>query len=40
METATTVLLIAATAGIGLFLFIKGIRGAIESWKGESQDGI
>ncbi len=40
METATTVLLIAVTALVGLFLFIKGIRGAIKSWKGEAEDGI
>lgn len=40
MESVTTVLLIAVTAAIGLFLFVKGIRGAIKSWKGESQDGI
>jgi hypothetical protein len=40
METATTVLLIAATLLIGLFLFVKGIRGAIKSWRGESTDGI
>jgi hypothetical protein len=36
----TTVLLIAGTLLIGLFLFLKGIRGAIKSWKGESTDGI
>jgi hypothetical protein len=40
METATTVLLIAVTLLIGLFLFLKGIRGAIKSWKGEPTDGI
>ena len=40
METATTVLLIAVTAIIGLFLLIKGIRGAIKSWKGEATNGI
>ena len=40
METATTILLIAVTLLIGLFLFLKGIRGAIKSWKGESTDGI
>jgi hypothetical protein len=40
METATTILLIAGTLLIGLFLFLKGIRGAIKSWKGESTDGI
>ncbi|CAB4534397.1 unannotated protein [freshwater metagenome] len=40
METVTTVLLIAVTAGIGFFLFVIGVRGAIRSWKGESQDGI
>jgi len=40
METATTVLLIEVTLLIGLFLFLKGIRGAIKSWKGESTDGI
>jgi UPF0716 family protein affecting phage T7 exclusion len=40
METVTTVLLIVVTAVIGLFLFIKGIRGAIKSWKGGSSNGI
>jgi hypothetical protein len=40
METATTVLLIAVTLLIGLFLFLKGIRGAIKSWKGDPTDGI
>jgi len=40
METVTSVLLIVVTAIIGLFLFIKGIRGATKSWKGESPDGI
>ena len=40
METATTVLLIAVTLLIGLFLFLNGIRGAIKSWKGEPTDGI
>lgn len=40
MESATTVLLIAVTALVGLFLVIKGIRGAIKSWKGEVEDGI
>jgi hypothetical protein len=40
METVTTVLLIAVTAVIGLFLFIKGIRGAVKSWKGEASDGL
>jgi hypothetical protein len=40
METATTVLLIAVTLLIGLFLFLKGIRGAIKSWKGEPTEGI
>jgi hypothetical protein len=40
METATTVLLIAVTLLVGLFLFLKGIRGAIRSWKGETTDGI
>jgi hypothetical protein len=40
METATTVLLIAVTLLIGLFLFLKGIRGAIKSWRGEPTDGI
>lgn len=40
METATTILLIAGTLLFGLFLFLKGIRGAIKSWKGESTDGI
>jgi hypothetical protein len=36
----TTVLLIAVTLLVGLFLFLKGIRGAIRSWKGETTDGI
>ena len=40
METVTTILLIAGTMLVGLFLFFKGIRGAIKSWKGESTDGI
>ena len=40
METVTTILLIAGTILVGLFLFLKGIRGAIKSWKGESTDGI
>jgi hypothetical protein len=40
METATTVSLIAVTLLIGLFLFLKGIRGAIKSWKGEPTDGL
>jgi hypothetical protein len=40
METVTTILLIAGTMLVGLFLFLKGIRGAIKSWKGESTDGI
>jgi hypothetical protein len=40
METVTTVLLIAVTLLAGLFLFLKGIRGAIRSWKGETTDGI
>jgi hypothetical protein len=40
METVTTVLLIAVTLLFGLFLFLKGIRGAIRSWKGETTDGI
>ena len=40
METATTVLLIAVTLLIGLFLFLKGIRGAIKSWRGEPTDGV
>ena len=40
METATTVLLIAVTLLSGLFLFLKGIRGAIKSWRGEPTDGI
>jgi hypothetical protein len=40
METVTTILLIAGTMLAGLFLFLKGIRGAIKSWKGESTDGI
>jgi hypothetical protein len=40
METVTTVLLIAVTLLVGLFLFLKGVRGAIRSWKGETTDGI
>lgn len=40
MESATTILLIAVTALVGLFLVIKGIRGAIKSWKGKVEDGI
>ena len=40
METVTTILLIAGTMLVGLFLFLKGIRGAIKSWKGEPPDGI
>jgi len=40
METVTTVLLIAVTLLVGLFLFLKGIRGAVKSWKGETTDGI
>ena len=36
METVTTILLIAVTLIIGLFLFVKGIRGAVKSWKGEA----
>jgi len=40
METVSTVLLIAVTLLIGLFLVIKGVRGAIRSWKGETRDGI
>jgi hypothetical protein len=40
METVTTVLLIAVTLLVGLFLLLKGIRGAIRSWKGETTDGI
>jgi hypothetical protein len=40
METVTTVLLIVVTLLVGLFLFLKGIRGAIRSWKGETTDGI
>jgi hypothetical protein len=40
METVTTILLIAGTMLVGFFLFLKGIRGAIKSWKGESTDGI
>ncbi len=40
METVTTILLIAGTMLEGLFLFLKGIRGAVKSWKGESTDGI
>jgi hypothetical protein len=40
METVTTVLLIAVTALIGLFFLIKGVRGAIKSWKGKAEDGI
>jgi hypothetical protein len=40
METVTTILLIVGTMLVGLFLFLKGIRGAIKSWKGESTDGI
>ena len=40
METVTTILLIAVTLIIGLFLFVKGIRGAVKTWKGETKDGI
>jgi hypothetical protein len=40
METVTTILLIVGTMLVGLFLFLKGIRGAVKSWKGESTDGI
>ncbi|CAN2245728.1 hypothetical protein MCEMZLE12_01302 [actinobacterium SCGC AAA044-D11] len=40
METVSTVLLIAATLVIGLFLLVKGIRGAIKSWRGGTEDGI
>lgn len=40
METVTTILLIAVTLIIGLFLFVKGIRGAVRTWKGETKDGI
>jgi hypothetical protein len=40
METVTTILLIAGTMLVGLFLFLKGIRGAVKSRKGESTDGI
>jgi hypothetical protein len=40
METVTTILLIAVTLIIGLFLFVKGIRGAVKTWKGETEDGI
>ncbi|MCX6454401.1 MAG: hypothetical protein NTV53_05485 [Actinobacteria bacterium] len=40
METVTTILLIAVTLIIGLFLFVKGIRGAVKSWKGEASDGL
>jgi|FLOH01.1.fsa_nt_gi hypothetical protein len=36
METATSVILIAVTAGIGLFLFLKGIRGAMKRWREET----
>ncbi|MEJ6577394.1 MAG: hypothetical protein QNL49_03060 [Actinomycetota bacterium] len=40
MESATTVLLIASFLGIGLFMFLAGVRGAIKSWKGREEDGI
>jgi len=40
METVTTFLLIAVTLLVGLLLFLKGIRGAVKSWKGEPTDGI
>ena len=36
METLTTVLLITAVFGFGLFLMIKGFRGAVRSWPARS----
>jgi UPF0716 family protein affecting phage T7 exclusion len=32
MEMLTTVLLIAAVFAVGLFLVIKGFRGALRTW--------
>ncbi|CAB4593262.1 unannotated protein [freshwater metagenome] len=32
MEMLTTVLLVAAVLIFGLFLFVKGLRGALRTW--------